>query len=42
MKLGISNVKIEKFIEKEIDDLKRKFVGVFPSNSINYLISFCK
>ena len=39
MSLGISNVEIKRFINKENDYLKRNFVGVFPSNFINYFIS---
>lgn len=38
---GITNVSIEKFIEKENDDLKRNFVGVFSSNSVTPCINFC-
>lgn len=32
MSLGISNVETEKFFNRKNDDLKRNFVGVFPSN----------
>ena len=38
---GISNETIENFFEKvNDDDLKNTFIGVFPSNFINKLISF--
>ena len=42
MSLVILNVEIENFINKEKDDLKRNFVGVFPSNSINHFVSLHK
>lgn len=38
MSLGISNVEIEKVIEKSGDDLKRNFAGV--SNHTNCFICF--
>ena len=31
---------MEKFIEEENDDLKRKFVGVFLSNSVTPVMNF--
>ena len=38
---GISNETIENLFEKvNDDDLKNTFIGVFPSNFINKLISF--
>ena len=38
---GITNVTIEKFIEKQNDDFKRNFVGLFSSNSVTPFINFC-
>ena len=37
---GISNEAIVNFFEKETDDLKKNFVGVFPSNYVTTFISF--
>ena len=38
---GISNKAIEDFFEKiNDDDLKKNFIGVFPSNFINKFISY--
>ena len=38
---GISNDEIVKFFEKNTDvDLKKNFVGVFPSNYVIKFISF--
>ena len=40
---GISNVTIEKFInEREDDDFKNNFIGVFSSNQIFRFINFHK
>ena len=36
---GITNVRIEKFIEEENDDLKRNFIGVSSSNSVTHFIN---
>ena len=37
---GISNLTIEEFIKKENDNLKKKFIGIFPSNFITRFIAF--
>ena len=37
---GISNLTIEKYINKENDDLKNNLVGGFPSNFITRFIAF--
>lgn len=34
MCLGVSNIEIKKSIEKDRNDLKRSFTGVFASNHI--------
>ena len=40
---GISNKTIVNFFENETDnDLKKKFVGVFPSNYLTRFISFTR
>ena len=40
MSLVISNVEIEKFIEKSSDNLKQNFTGIFASDHLNRFISF--
>ena len=37
---GISDVEIEKMIEKSRDDLKQNFAGVFTSNDLDCFVRF--
>ena len=38
MPSGISDVEIEKIIEKSRDDLKQNFSGVFTSNDLDHFV----
>ena len=38
--LGLTNVEIKKYINKEDDDFKNNFVGVFPSDYVNRFTQF--
>ena len=40
MPSGISDVEIEKIIEKSRDDLKQNFAGVFTSNDLDLFVRF--
>ena len=40
MSSGISDVEIEKIIEKSKDDLKQNFAGVFTSNNLDRFVRF--
>ena len=40
MPSGISDVEIEKIIEKSRDDLKQNFAGVFTSNDVDRFARF--
>ena len=40
MSSGISNVEIEKIIEKSRDGLKQNFAGVFTSNHLDRFVRF--
>ena len=40
MSSGISDVEIEKIIEKGRDDLKQNFAGVFTSNDLDHFVRF--
>ena len=40
MPSGISDVEIEKIIEKSRDDLKQNFAGVFTSNDLDRFVRF--
>ena len=40
MSSGISNVEIEKIIEKSRDDPKQNFAGVFTSNDFDRFVRF--
>ena len=40
MSSGISDVEIEKNIEKSRDDLKQNFAGVFTSNDLDRFVRF--
>ena len=40
MSSGISDVEIEKIIEKSRDDLKQNFAGVFTSNDVDRFARF--
>ena len=40
MSSGISDVEIEKIIEKSRDDLKQNFAGVFISNDLDRFVRF--
>ena len=37
---GISDIEIEKIIEKSRDDLKQNFAGVFTSNDLDCFVRF--
>ena len=38
---GISDIEIEKIIEKSRDDLKQIFAGVFTSKDLDCFLRFC-
>ena len=38
---GISDIEIEKIIEKSRDDLKQNFAGVFTSKDLDCFVRFC-
>ena len=38
---GISDIEIEKIIEKSRDDLKQNFAGVFTSKDLDCFLRFC-
>ena len=40
MSSGISDVEIEKIVQKSRDDLKQNFAGVFTSNDLDRFVRF--